>query len=61
MRASLDKQDHAKHHPSKLPLAYQAQEKKGSFLAKRPELLQDFNDCVDFSFTPEEFEGGYDS
>ena len=33
-----------------------AQTKVGSLLGRNPGLSDDFNDCVDFSFTPEEFE-----
>ncbi|XP_020169228.1 protein FAR1-RELATED SEQUENCE 5-like [Aegilops tauschii subsp. strangulata] len=36
-----------------------AQEKLGSMLARNPGLSRDFNECVDFSLTPEEFETGW--
>ncbi|XP_024312602.1 protein FAR1-RELATED SEQUENCE 5 [Brachypodium distachyon] len=33
-----------------------AQEKLGSFLGRRPAVSQDYNECVDMSMTPDEFE-----
>ncbi|XP_020187409.1 protein FAR1-RELATED SEQUENCE 5-like [Aegilops tauschii subsp. strangulata] len=33
-----------------------AQEKLGPVLARNPYLVKDFNECIDFSFTPAEFE-----
>ena len=36
-----------------------AQEKLGALLGRNPGLSKDFNNCVDFSLTPEEFEAGW--
>ena len=33
-----------------------AQDKLGALLGRNPGLSKDFNECADFSFTPEEFE-----
>ncbi|XP_040245703.1 protein FAR1-RELATED SEQUENCE 5-like [Aegilops tauschii subsp. strangulata] len=38
-----------------------AQEKLGPVLARNPDLVKDFNECIDFSFTPAEFERKWDA
>ena len=47
------------HHSCRWHIMKKAQEKLGALLGRNPGLSKDFNDCVDFSLTLEEFEAGW--
>ncbi|XP_020151542.1 protein FAR1-RELATED SEQUENCE 5-like [Aegilops tauschii subsp. strangulata] len=49
------------HHCCRWHIMKKAQEKLGSMLVRNPGLSRDFNECVDFSLTPEEFETGWNA
>ncbi|KQK13529.2 hypothetical protein BRADI_1g10750v3, partial [Brachypodium distachyon] len=57
MRASIAKVfPNTVHRNCRWHIMKKAQEKLGSFLGRRPELVAQFNEVVDYSLTPEEFE-----